>query len=354
MAVITGIENLEDLPTYILIMIGLNGIYSFLEKNKIDEIAAINNRRKVWIKQVALRLSQNQSTLENYANQILDLDLKDSLSRNELGLTQDIVGRDYVPPDIQLAEEEMVKLEERASFLIAGTIFLPVFFAIIHIFRYVPVSVLLLELAIFLLLSLLLLQTQNPVYDLDGWEEIYSKLEDEKVTIIAGGRTSLHLFPMFFASTYQELGNDSHLLKQSPSALSLFLTLQVMNSLPTQHRSDLLTTYLHELRELPKYEKLHVIRWKAYQTRILLISTVGMALSGMLASIGNFNINNYSEGLIPIRSTPHIWLPLYCLGICITTLYLQRWMAFKKMIPWIFIWTIIYFSTNILTNSIFN
>ena len=58
------------------------------------------------------------------------------------------------------------------------------------------------------------------------------------------------------------------------------------------------------IKILPEKEKLLNIRWMAYRSRVIMVSTVGVAIVALLGSMAQFTFPQILEGIMPIKSTP--------------------------------------------------
>ncbi|MCE7736839.1 MAG: hypothetical protein GPJ54_18290 [Candidatus Heimdallarchaeota archaeon] len=318
-----------------------------------DKKSILVSRRSNWLKQLILRTTGRDSRNSLYLDNILNIHNGNAMGQKELGFS--IRGNKEIKfsPDMEEAESEVVKMEERASYLIGSVIFLPVLFALIHIFRSVEFPIFLFEMQITFLLAQFVSLSNSNAYQVTGWGEMLDLVEDIRNKIAADGRKAIGSQEFLLNRFVNELGMENIVSKEQHASHVAGMALTTISRLPAALREESIDTFTREIISLPKNEQLLKIRWKAYKTRLLLISSVGVAISALLSSLSRFNFEEFSDYLIPIKSTTYLPVGLGILTIGISLLVTKAWMSQRILLRLLIIWTFVYFLIYSLANALF-
>jgi hypothetical protein len=78
-----------------------------------------------------------------------------------------------------------------------------------------------------------------------------------------------------------------------------------------------------------------------------------VAISGLLSSLSRFNFEEFSDYLLPIKSTIYLPVGLGILTIGISLLITKAWMPPRILLRLLIIWTFVYFLIYSLANALF-
>lgn len=303
--------------------------------------------RRLWIKTKILELQNYENSSSEYELDVsLGIKNQEILSRKELGLETNIKRWDSNSPDIVAAEEELIKLEERASFLVAGVVFLPVLFGMMHLFRYVNPVNFCLEIIIFITLGQLLTLSQTKAYNIDGWGKMRDMVKNLRTDIIVGGRKILNYIPITRVQNINELGMNLEFSNHSNAENTVAIALRSIIYLPPELRKSTLQKFIQDIEELPTKERVIKGKWKAYKSRIIMITSVSMALSALFSALARIDYSDLSDGLIPLMSTPYLTPGMFFLTMVLAILISGSWMKKEELIRWGIIWTFIFLFMN--------
>ncbi len=347
-------RNSQIISIFQLVLLLLLFIIIYLWKinDKDKKIDEQNIKRKQWIIQTISELLDHFSLKQRwqYENTLGIIDNNYYLM-NEISANIDSSDRIAGCPDIKYAEEELIKSDERASFLIGITIFIPVIFAMAHIFRYVSIFVLILEGQIAIIIAQIVTTNLQGAYIADGWKINYHKLIKEYENIISNGKAVFSKFSNCFYNAYlAELGQKSKIQDNLPSNTLTAILLLTISQLPPNIRGVVLDKYLERLAPLPEKEDLIKVRWEAYRGRLFIITTIGMALMAMMSAISRFD---FSNGFIPIETTPFLPIATLIVTLIINSVVTLSWLSHKQLIRWNIIWITIFGIMYYLSLSFF-
>lgn len=318
-----------------------------------DKKSSLISRRSNWLKQLILRATGKDSRNGWFLDKILDIRDGKAIGLAELGFSIKDNKEITMSPDMEEAESEVVKMEERASYLIGSVIFLPVLFAMIHIFRSVELPIFLFEMQITFLLAQFVSLSNNNAYQVTGWGEMLDLITNIQNEISVDGRKAIGSQEFLLNKFVNELGMENIVSSEQHATHVAGMGLTTISRLPPGLREESINTFTREINSLPKSEQLLKIRWKAYKTRLLLISSVGVAISGLLSSLSRFNFEEFSDYLLPIKSTIYLPVGLGILTIGISLLVTKAWMPPRILLRLLIIWTFVYFLIYSLANALF-
>lgn len=318
-----------------------------------DKKSSLISRRSNWLKQIILRVTGKDSRNGWFLDKILDIRDGKAIGLAELGFSIKDNKEIAMSPDMEEAESEVVKMEERASYLIGSVIFLPVLFAMIHIFRSVELPIFLFEMQITFLLAQFVSLSNNNAYQVTGWGEMLDLITNIQNEISVDGRKAIGSQEFLLNKFVNELGMENIVSSEQHATHVAGMGLTTISRLPPGLREESINTFTREINSLPKSEQLLKIRWKAYKTRLLLISSVGVAISGLLSSLSRFNFEEFSDYLLPIKSTIYLPVGLGILTIGISLLVTKAWMPPRILLRLLIIWTFVYFLIYSLANALF-
>lgn len=318
-----------------------------------DKKSSLISRRSNWLKQLILRVTGKDSRNGWFLDKILDIRDGKAIGLAELGFSIKDNKEITMSPDMEEAESEVVKMEERASYLIGSVIFLPVLFAMIHIFRSVELPIFLFEMQITFLLAQFVSLSNNNAYQVTGWGEMLDLITNIQNEISVDGRKAIGSQEFLLNKFVNELGMENIVSSEQHATHVAGMGLTTISRLPPGLREESINTFTREINSLPKSEQLLKIRWKAYKTRLLLISSVGVAISGLLSSLSRFNFEEFSDYLLPIKSTIYLPVGLGILTIGISLLVTKAWMPPRILLRLMIIWTFVYFLIYSLANALF-
>lgn len=318
-----------------------------------DKKSILISRRSNWLKQIILRVTGKDSRNGWFLDKILDIRDGKAIGLAELGFSIKDNKEITMSPDMEEAESEVVKMEERASYLIGSVIFLPVLFAMIHIFRSVELPIFLFEMQITFLLAQFVSLSNNNAYQVTGWGEMLDLITNIQNEISVDGRKAIGSQEFLLNKFVNELGMENIVSSEQHATHVAGMGLTTISRLPPGLRGESINTFTREINSLPKSEQLLKIRWKAYKTRLLLISSVGVAISGLLSSLSRFNFEEFSDYLLPIKSTIYLPVGLGILTIGISLLVTKAWMPPRILLRLLIIWTFVYFLIYSLANALF-
>lgn len=318
-----------------------------------DKKSSLISRRSNWLKQLILRATGKDSRNGWFLDKILDIRDGKAIGLAELGFSIKDNKEITMSPDMEEAESEVVKMEERASYLIGSVIFLPVLFAMIHIFRSVELPIFLFEMQITFLLAQFVSLSNNNAYQVTGWGEMLDLITNIQNEISVDGRKAIGSQEFLLNKFVNELGMENIVSSEQHATHVAGMGLTTISRLPPGLREESINTFTREINSLPKSEQLLKIRWKAYKTRLLLISSVGVAISGLLSSLSRFNFEEFSDYLLPIKSTIYLPVGLGILTIGISLLVTKAWMPPRILLRLMIIWTFVYFLIYSLANALF-
>lgn len=318
-----------------------------------DKKSILISRRSNWLKQIILRVTGKDSRNGWFLDKILDIRDGKAIGLAELGFSIKDNKEITMSPDMEEAESEVVKMEERASYLIGSVIFLPVLFAMIHIFRSVELPIFLFEMQITFLLAQFVSLSNNNAYQVTGWGEMLDLITNIQNEISVDGRKAIGSQEFLLNKFVNELGMENIVSSEQHATHVAGMGLTTISRLPPGLREESINTFTREINSLPKSEQLLKIRWKAYKTRLLLISSVGVAISGLLSSLSRFNFEEFSDYLLPIKSTIYLPVGLGILTIGISLLVTKAWMPPRILLRLLIIWTFVYFLIYSLANALF-
>lgn len=318
-----------------------------------DKKSILISRRSNWLKQLILRATGKDSRNGWFLDKILDIRDGKAIGLAELGFSIKDNKEIAMSPDMEEAESEVVKMEERASYLIGSVIFLPVLFAMIHIFRSVELPIFLFEMQITFLLAQFVSLSNNNAYQVTGWGEMLDLITNIQNEISVDGRKAIGSQEFLLNKFVNELGMENIVSSEQHATHVAGMGLTTISRLPPGLREESINTFTREINSLPKSEQLLKIRWKAYKTRLLLISSVGVAISGLLSSLSRFNFEEFSDYLLPIKSTIYLPVGLGILTIGISLLVTKAWMPPRILLRLLIIWTFVYFLIYSLANALF-
>jgi len=268
---------------------------------------------------------------------------EDKQVKAELGISTYKLVDERVLPDLSKAEIEMTKLEERASIILGTIVFIPILFALLHIFRYVPLSIFIIEILIAIILGMTVFLTQEANYHLEGWTETYEFFDDHLDLLITNPRLALSIHPI--SSQYyrnQELGIQPRSMKSIPASSFIQAVMNLVIGLDAHTREIYLKSILTSIKELPTKERLLKERWNAYTTRVLLISISSTALGGLFASLAIFSIPQLQTPGLPLQSTPFLPWGEYILLMSLNLIVLTKWYEPKRVIRYFIILSGVY------------
>ena len=307
-----------------------------LHKNISNKASLIEKQRLEWL---LSRLETIDSSIisnpDNFWNYLKSNKSKFSynLFNRELGMPQPQIQRRHVAPDLEHAENELAKSEERASILLGVLVFLPVLFGIMHLFRNVTLITYLIELHVFFLLGQLVILSQTQAYQIEGWNDSYQDAEKLLNEIEKLGRRSLlSSNNLVNDARMQELGIEITNKNESPAIMAVGSLLNQAVRLPQNQRQGFLLNTLEKLDDLPKQESLISQRWNAYQNRLYLIGCASVAISAQIAGLSNFTIPKVNTGLELLQTTKYLPWGLFILSIGLNTAVLSYWVSWKKQV----------------------
>lgn len=312
----------ESLVYILITIIILFARYRQIEtgKTKADDL---QYQRSEWLFDVLNNTIGKERTIGDsmYLARMSKLKRYKKYYQRELGIEDRDHIKQRVSPDFREAETSIIKLEERVSILLGSIMFIPILFALVHMFRNVELILFLIELHAVILLNTMVIQSQLPKYEIQGWKEVFFLVQDKVDEIAQEGRKTTP----YFSNLYEypvllELGSVPVSMSQIPATRSFAQILEVVYSLPRNKRKTVLENVLNELKSLPVKEQLLLDRFQAYSLRFRIITLVTAAVSGLLVGIASFSVSQLSSSLIPIESTPFLfWGQL----ILVTTIFYQ-------------------------------
>ncbi len=357
--------NVEELMTFILFFIIVALLLVLLFKKKMNisnKDIELNTNRNLWLKQTILKsIGSDQNITHNtsaeydwqLAIETDTLNTKD-FAYQELGIEKSKEDDITLIPDIEAAENEMIKAEERASLLIGATVILPILFALAHIFRYVSTSVFILELQATFIVGQLITISQSRSYNIAGWTEVMNTIKQEMVELPRKGRRLLNgLYDLFGNPFANELGLELEPKKTNHAIASGASALKMVSTLSPHHRTPMLNNYLNGIEKLPEKERILNIRWQAYRGRLLLVSSTGVALAALLASLAQFTFPILWSEIYPIQSTPYLYIGLGILTISLNWIVTRIWLKPIQQIRWVVIWIMEYYLVLVFASALY-
>ncbi len=346
-------EYLINSITFLLVDIFIIYFY-YWQLSKVDErTKKFILSRKLWLKNIVMRTVIHTSPLLEFEiDAQLEIDSSIILGRSELGMKNSLILQDAIPPDMKEAENELTRLEERASFLIGATVFLPVLFGMMHIFRSVSLSVFLLELQIFIILGQLVTLSQNRAYNIDGWNKMYAEATNLRNDLISNGRQTMNKFSFVKNVNSNEIGLNLEFKKMNNAETTYAYAMNSISKLSRSSRAQAFDYFIKEVQDLPKKEQIMKTKWESYKSRILMISTIGMALSALFSSISQFDYSGLSDELLPIKSTIYLPYGLLFLSTTLSLLVSKIWLKNAELVRWGTIWVLIYYLMYSMINVI--
>lgn len=347
--------RLDELLAFLLffiIVVALIVLLFYKKMNMGIKSLELNNNRNLWLKQTILKsiksehkIFHNTSAKHNWqlALETDTLNIKD-FALHELGIEKPREEEITLIPDMEAAENEMIKAEERASLLIGATVILPILFALAHIFRYVSVPIFILELQATFIVGQLITISQSRSYNIAGWTELINTIKLEMVELPKKGRRLLNGLSDLFNNPFaNELGIELENKNKNHAVVSGASALKMVSILSPEHRAPMLDNYLNGIEKLPEKERILNIRWKAYRGRLLLVSSTGVALAALLASLAQFTFPMLWSEIYPIQSTPYLSIGLGVLTISLNWIVTRIWLIPIQQVRWIVIWMMIYY-----------
>ena len=312
----------------------------------------LSNKRNIWLKQTIKKSTRSnqkitRSNSPKYEWQLSQdtgtLNIRD-FAYLELGIEKSKEEEITLIPDIEVAENEMIKAEERASLLIGATVILPILFALAHIFRYVSIPIFILELQATFIAGRLITISQSRSYNIEGWTELINTIKLEMTELPKKGRKLINGLSNLFDNPFaNEIGLELEVNKKNHAIVSGASALKMVSTLSPNHRTLMLNNYLNGIQKLPEKERILTIRWQAYRGRLLLVSSTGVALAALLASLAQFTFPMLWEETYPIQSTPYLYIGLGVLTISLNWIVTRIWLKPMQQIRWIVIWIMEYF-----------
>lgn len=333
---------------YLLSIIVYSYVYSYQESKS----AKLQRQRNVWIRAIVERTLAKQQIRSQFIQRYL-LELTNTTDadavRRELGLQTNPERVPALPPDLVLAEQEIVQAEDRSTVLIATSIFFPIIFAIAHLFRSVYFFTLVLEALVMLLIVESIVLYYQQTVKITGWSDSLTFLESIEDNIISVGTQSLvKLTGLLEYPHSSELGKPSKILALDPARVAVATCAMVTSKLPRQYRRDVLHAFVQLTHELPQKEELLAVKFQALKSRVMLVTTIGIATAGLFAGIAKFSVPAIDAGIMGIQSTQY--LPLILFGLAISTSYIiaSQWTATLRV--WVVIWTVEYWVLYLTIN----
>ncbi len=265
-----------------------------------------------------------------------------SFRASELGIEKvQIPDVETFPPDLELAERELTKVEERSSILLSIVVFIPIMFALLNMFRRTEIYLALLEGQVALIFGASLLYYFRQMTNLSGWEKTVSRLNLLKDDIIVlGKRNLINKTDIFEKPRSLEIGMELNKLEGSPALETLATIINIATSLPRELRERFIDRTLEDLKDLPKEEKLVDIRWKAFRARVIFMITTAVAIVGLISGISSFIVPKLVFASLPIGSTPYIEFIIFTLSITLSGLLARLWFQWKEVINWVIVWSL--------------
>lgn len=307
-----------------------------------------------WIAdRIAQVVGYNQYRSRYQLNKILKRSISGELAFAELGLDLEEKDISANPPQIIRSETAYTKLEEKATMLIGTNVFIPVLFGIIHLFRSTKTFSLFLELIIALLLTSIVISYQPQIIDLNGWKKNLQRLEGIRNRLNVTGYQELVTFPELFRDPYIiETGRLPTPYSDLASTRTTAAILYVAMTSSSSNRNKILDILIHEFRPLSKHEELVAEKWKAYRSRISIISVASVAISGLIASISSILIPIIQLPGGQLETTTNLGLFLYFLVISVNLLTSSFWFTPKELGRHAILWTAIFGLTVLMTRFI--
>lgn len=314
--------------------------------------AELSNKRNLWLKQTIMKTTKSDQKITHDTSPKYDWQLSmetDTLNirdfaYQELGIEKSKEEEITLIPDIEAAENEMIKAEERASLLIGATVILPILFALAHIFRYVSVPIFILELQATFIAGQLITISQSRSYNVEGWTELINTIKSEMIELPKKGRKLINGLSDLFDNPFaNEIGMELEVNTKNHAIISGASALKMVSTLSPHHRTLMLNNYLNGIEKLPEKERILNIRWQAYRGRLLLVSSTGVALAALLASLAQFTFPMLWEEIYPIQSTPYLYIGLGILTISLNWIVTRIWLQPIQQIRWIVIWLMEYY-----------
>ncbi len=351
--------------TFILFFIIVVSLLILLVNKKMNisnKDVDLNNNRNQWLKQTLLKSIRPDQQIFHRVSAEYDwqlaietntLNTKD-FAYQELGIEKSQEEEITLIPDIEAAENEMIKAEERASLLIGATVILPILFALAHIFRYVSTPVFILELQATFIVGQLITISQSRSYNIEGWTELINTIKQGMTELPRKGRRLLNSLSDLFRNPFaNELGQELELSKTNHAVASGASALKMVSNLSPHHRVPMLSNYLNGIEKLPEKERILNIRWQAYRGRLLMVSSIGVALAALLASLAQFTFPVLWSEIYPIQSTQYLYIGLGVLTISLNWIVTRIWLIPIQQIRWIVIWVMEYYLVFVFASTLY-
>ncbi len=328
-------------PIYLLLWLVSVVLHQAVLGMQLIKHKELARNRARWLKAMLLRDVASTPEFEHYVGSITGIS-SDFITR-ELGMEQNIDIVRNLPPDVSTAEEELVKLEERSSVVLTAAVFIPVVFSLAHMFRYVEAPVVIIEIVTALTVIQSLALFYNKAIRLEGWREALMEFGKMREELISGGRQALTRIPNYFKNIQNlELGNDIDVADVKPSRSAIASVALIIGQLPNGERPKVIDRFIRSTESMPTKEELMEVRWKALNGRALLITTIGVAITGLFAGIASYSFPRIFEQIQVIRPTPYLSIFLFILVVPSSLIITQSWLDRGRQYRWSVIWSTVY------------
>jgi len=309
----------------------------------IDEID--DTARLYWFYTILTRLDTSiRTNIHRIQHYTLETEITQLGLNAELGIQSFQLPNQFELPDAINSEVEMTRLEERASIILGSLVFIPILFALIHLFRSVSLGIFAIEFIIACNLGLLVLQTQEKKYSLDGWDVVYSYLVEHRIALLTNPRRLLTEHPPIKnMGLPQELGILPRPPVKLPSQRFLTLFIQFLIELTGETRELYYKEIIQAIRDLPNKQKLIDEKWQTYRSRVFMISITSTALGGLFSSLTVFSIPQLTAPGFQFATTPFLIWGEYLLTMILNTFVILKWYEPKRTLGYILLLSIIFF-----------
>jgi len=310
-------------------------VYQYVLNLQDMKKVTLNEKRNEWMRELLLQQIDRNPENIAYINKLTKN--RSDFSNAELAYQSPNTTEYILPPDVQIAEEEMVKLEERSSIILTAVIFIPIIFALAHLFRDVhPGNVVIELLAAMTIIRSLTLYYEKAI-KLTGWTEALQRLQNVKKNLIAEGKKALlNIRDLYTNFNDIELGREILVAQENPAKEAVGTAALIIASSPIHVRQNIFNQFVKGTDSLPFKEKLMEVRWKALKGRAILITTVGVAMTGVLAGLASFSFTELFSAVPSIQPTRMLGIYLLILSQASSILLTRPWIS--AQLPWQIFW----------------
>lgn len=312
------------------------GALQLIDHYRLKAIQNHSRKQKQWMKSILLSAVNQELGYSKVFEAQLDsaLDIVDHrrYRQNEIGLRTTLQNTKIQFPDVHEAENQILSLEDTVTYSLFGILFIPLLFALSHLFRFPNYSQIFLALILCLFGFIVIERAIFPWFQMEGWNELTTLLSATKLKVQELGIHSIREFPAYIQNPQRvTLGLPIEYQMRSVSEKFFALTFTTLLNVPPKLRQVLLEKILPNLQEIAESEDRYNNRLRGLRMRIKLLAIVGCATISLLAAIAYGITQEQGILFVGIEPTPHLEWMLVGLVLFGDYLLLRRWMDNKSL-----------------------